>query len=81
MGNNIHLDDHTVLEIGMFSNLPTGVKLLAPREMGIKSIKLRISSLHNAKPLIPEIGKDFSNRLKSIETPSTLRKLKKVMAM
>ena len=81
--NNFHLDDYTVLEIGMFSNLPTGVKLLAPAEMGIKSLKLRISNLHKAQPLIPEIKKDFTNRLKSIEKLSTSRsrKLEKVMAM
>ncbi len=78
--NNFHLDDHTVLEVGIFSNLPTGLKLLCPLEMGIKSVKLEIKKIKSARPQFKELQPEFTNRLKAIEKLTTVTALNRLQA-
>lgn len=76
--NSKHLDDSVILDIGIFSNLPTGLRILCPLELGLKSLKIEIRKIHKVKPAFPEIKSEFINRIKAIEKlsiPDTLEKL------
>lgn len=78
--NSKHLNDSVILDIGIFSNLPTGVRILCPAEMGLKSLKIEIRKIHKAKAEFPEIEPDFDNRIKTIEELTKPKDIEKLIA-
>jgi len=64
------IDDSLILHMGYKSNLPTGFRLLFPRKMGLKSLKLKIDiPLINrvADQASPADKRERDNRLQAIE--------------